>query len=330
MDVPTQDSPTRSNADEERIADEQATHDPLPEVTVYTDGGCRPNPGPGGWGAVILTSGATSGGSAPVRLKGGEPDATNNRMELRAAIEALRHLDRPHRVDLYTDSTYLRKGVTEWLEGWRQRGWSTSQRTAVKNQDLWQELSSQTERHQVRWHWTKGHAGNRWNEEADRLAGSAIERPSLPVDDQDAVHLYTAAAYSGKTRTGGWAVVLGYRDSERVLEGHEPATSPNRMHLVAAVRGLESLKRPVRLHLYTASDYLKDGATAWVRGWKARQWRTKEGKPVSHRDLWETLDRLSGDHRVEWHVVASEDMPPLMEKAKEHATYQARGDRTKK
>lgn len=289
--------------------------DELPVVTIYTDGGCRPNPGPGGWGAVLLFP-----GREPVELSGGKPEATNNRMEMVAAIEALGALEAPHRVEIFTDSTYLRTGITEWLPAWRARGWKTAGKQAVKNRDLWQELSRALERHEVSWHWTKGHAGDRWNEAADRLASAAIPREPLPVDDPKAVHLFTAAAYSGKKKAGSWGAVLRFADSEKGLSGRVEDASANRMHILGAVAGLSELKRPVRVHLYTVSDYLKDGATSWIPGWRDRGWKTRDDKPVSHRDLWQQLDALCRKHRVEWHAVdGNEELPQEMEYAKQLA-----------
>ena len=139
------------------------------EVTIYTDGACRGNPGPGGWGVVLRS------GTREKLLKGGELETTNNRMELTAALEALNALHRPCRVEIYTDSQYLRQGITEWLPNWKQRGWRTANRKPVKNADLWQRLESASTRHQVRWHWVKAHAGVPGNELADLLANTAID-----------------------------------------------------------------------------------------------------------------------------------------------------------
>ena len=141
----------------------------MTEVDIYTDGACRGNPGPGGWG-VVLRSGATI-----KELSGGEPATTNNRMELKAAIEALGALKKPCRVDVYTDSQYVRKGITEWLPAWRARGWRTADKKPVKNQELWEALSVLNERHDVSWHWVKGHAGHPENERADELANLGID-----------------------------------------------------------------------------------------------------------------------------------------------------------
>ncbi|HET7308261.1 MAG TPA: ribonuclease HI [Gammaproteobacteria bacterium] len=139
------------------------------EVTIYTDGACRGNPGPGGWGVLLSAAGHEK------VLYGGERQTTNNRMELTAAIEAFKALKKPCRVKLYTDSQYVRNGITAWIDNWKKRGWKTAARTAVKNSDLWRELDAQAARHQVEWHWVKGHAGHPGNERADQLANQAID-----------------------------------------------------------------------------------------------------------------------------------------------------------
>ena len=133
-------------------------------VAIWTDGACSGNPGPGGWGAVLVWNGREK------ELSGGEPATTNNRMELAAAIAALEALKRPSAVDLHTDSQYLRGGITGWIKGWKRNGWKTADRKPVKNVDLWQKLDALAEIHEVHWHWVKGHAGNDANERADQLA----------------------------------------------------------------------------------------------------------------------------------------------------------------
>ncbi|MBN1580956.1 MAG: ribonuclease HI [Anaerolineae bacterium] len=290
-----------------------------PEVTIYTDGACNPNPGPGGWGSVSIFA-----GQKPQELSGSAEDTTNNRMELFAALEALRALPVPCRVGLYTDSEYLRQGVTEWMLRWRERDWQTAHETAVKNQDLWQSLAEQIERHNITWHWTKGHAGDRWNEYVDKLARSAIPARDLPLDDQQSIHAFVAASYRGKEKKGGWAAVLRYREHVKTLSGGETNASSNRLHIRSAVEGLKAIKQAQPVHLYTTSDYLKNGATTWVKNWVSHGWQTRDGKPVSHRDLWETLLELIQRYVVTWHVVDKKQMPDEMVQAKTLASEAAR------
>ena len=141
----------------------------LPKVEIFTDGACKGNPGPGGWGAVLRCDGRTR------ELSGGETPSTNTRMELMAAIESLNALKRPCRVSLTTDSVYVRDGITKWIHGWRKNGWRTADRKPVKNADLWQALLAATEPHRIEWHWVKAHNGHAENERADALACAAAE-----------------------------------------------------------------------------------------------------------------------------------------------------------
>ena len=137
-------------------------------VQLYTDGACSGNPGPGGWGAILRFKGVEK------ELLGGEPQTTNNRMEMMAVIQGLRALTRPCDVDVYTDSEYVKKGMTEWLSGWKQRQWRTADKKPVKNADLWQMLDSVAAPHQIEWIWVRGHAGNAGNERADALANQGV------------------------------------------------------------------------------------------------------------------------------------------------------------
>lgn len=151
----------------------KTTHKPdsgaAPAVVIYADGACKGNPGPGGWGVLLRY------GDRERALHGGEAETTNNRMELTAVIEALKALKRPCRVELYTDSQYVQKGITEWLPNWKRRGWRTSGGGVVKNQDLWQALDREAARHEITWHWVRGHAGDPGNERADALANQGVQ-----------------------------------------------------------------------------------------------------------------------------------------------------------
>ncbi len=141
----------------------------MKRVEIFTDGACSGNPGPGGWGAILRY------GDAVKELSGGEAETTNNRMELTAAIRALDALKQPCAVDLYTDSVYVKDGINRWIEGWKRNGWKTAAKKPVKNAELWQELERARDRHDVTWHWVKGHAGHPENERADELARLALE-----------------------------------------------------------------------------------------------------------------------------------------------------------
>lgn len=139
-------------------------------VTIYTDGACSGNPGPGGWGAILRY------GEHEKELNGGEAETTNNRMEMMAVIEALSALNKSCDIDLYTDSVYVKDGVTKWLEGWKAKNWRTASKKPVKNQDLWERIDSEIQRHNINWHWVKGHAGHPENERADELARAGIPK----------------------------------------------------------------------------------------------------------------------------------------------------------
>ncbi len=141
----------------------------MSRVEIYTDGACRGNPGPGGWGALL------SFGDSDKELSGAEAHTTNNRMELTAVIRALEALKRPVEASVFTDSEYVRIGITEWVAGWKARGWKTSDRKPVKNQDLWEQLDALAAKHQLEWHWVKGHSGVPGNERCDELANQAID-----------------------------------------------------------------------------------------------------------------------------------------------------------
>lgn len=141
-----------------------------PKVLIYTDGACRGNPGPGGWGAILISGGREK------ELCGGERATTNNRMELMAAIQALEALTKPCKVELHTDSQYMRNGIMTWIHGWKARGWKTADKSPVKNEDLWKRLDAARARHEVDWRLVKGHAGHELNERADGLANKGMKQ----------------------------------------------------------------------------------------------------------------------------------------------------------
>ena len=287
----------------------------LPEVIIYTDGACDPNPGPGGWAAVLRF------GEHEKVLTGADPHTTNNRMELQAVIAALTTLKRPCHVLLHTDSVYVQKGVTEYLKRWKAHHWQTADKKAVANQDLWQALDEALQQQQIEWVWVKGHAGDPLNERVDRLAVSMIPRSSLPLDDAQAIHVFTGVSCSGSR--GGWAVIVKRGETRQELSGREDKTSANRLHLLAAQKGLEATLAEALIHVYTPSDYVVHGVTQWVKNWSAQGWRTKDGQPVKHREVWQAIVRAAQNRTIQWHVLKEEVHPPESQRAEALAKEQA-------
>ncbi len=284
-------------------------------VEIYTDGSCDPNPGPGGWGAVLRS------GRHLTELSGYAPHTTNNRMELTAAIEALAALQRPCEVDLYTDSQYLRQGITEWLPAWVRRNWMRANGAPVENVDLWKALLAQTQCHNVRWHWVRGHRGHRWNERADALAAEARRAragrrpapaatgpvrgstpPQEPARELPHYEIYCrGCSLEGASGPGGYAALVVTADGQVIKRvGAWPSASSNQMDLWAVIAGLQALPEQASVTVYTPSDYVIQGATRWLAGWERRGWRTSAGQPVRNRELWQELAEVMGDHDVRW------------------------------
>ncbi len=281
-------------------------------VQIYTDGGCDPNPGPGGWGAVLIA------GLRTREISGADPDTTNNRMEITAAISALRLLNQPCEVTVFTDSQYLRKGITEWIDGWRANGWKKANGRPVENADLWRELLSVLEPHRVRWEWIRGHRGNPLNERADQLAGEARRRllagkPVATMTTRESATLPEVALYAhgcalGNRGPGGYAaIIVDAEGHEQPVCGAWPVASSNVMELWAAVAGLQALKQVSHVTVYSANKYLLDGASRWLAQWERRGWRTSDGQPVRNQEIWAELSHVLGDHDVSWVYLADAD-----------------------
>lgn len=300
--------------------------EPLPEVLVYTDGACDPNPGPGGWAAILRA------GAHEKVLKGADARTTNNRMELRAVIAALEELRQPCRVQVHTDSEYVQRGVTEYLARWKAKGWRTSDKRDVANRDLWETLDRALQRHQITWHWVKGHAGDPLNERVDRLAVSMIPRTRLPLDDREALHIFTGVSCLGTSGPGAWAVVLRtgegveapLAEGERIWSGREAKTSANRLHLLAIAEGLAAVPASATVHVYTPSDYAAQGAMHWVKTWAAQGWRTKDGQPVKHREIWQAIRAAAQARQVHWHCLKDAERPAASLGAEARAQQTAR------
>jgi len=310
----------------------------LPQVDVYTDGGCDPNPGPGGWGGLIRWV------DREWVLNGNDPDTTNNRMELHAAAATLALLEGllgRCQVTLYTDSQYLCQGITEWIEGWISRGWRTRSKKPVKNQDLWRVLHRLTQAHDVTWQWLKGHVGHPLNERADRLATEArsalqtlavLDEPddepdeSNEKDSRPNVDIYVKASCRGSQGRGGWGAVLRMGERIKSISGGETSTTSNVMLIRGATEALNALTRPCRVTVYSDANYLINGASRWVKGWQSGGWETRTGKPVANRAEWEALVKAMRLHRVAWRQVKGDDVPPDMVQAGELASQSSQSD----
>jgi ribonuclease HI len=315
---------------------------PAPRIIIHTDGGCRPNPGPGGWGAVV------EGPDGRLELSGSEADSTNNRMELTAAVRALEALPAGSEVDLVTDSTYVEQGITRWLAGWRRRGWLTAAKEPVKNRDLWQALDEAARRHRVRWLWTRGHSGHTGNERAHELAAAAIPRLPAPAAarrptsgagsaaggdaatgpaagvapgaaPEDLVEVFLGVAWSATRRQGAWGAVLRWGEVERELSGPVEGSSANAAHVAGAAQALAAIRRPVPVRVVTVSDYLRDGAVRWLPAWRSRGWRTREGQPVASREWWQRLEPHLARLQVDWQVPDGDPPPVEVGRARELA-----------
>ncbi len=311
--------------------DSDALRDDLSlKVVVYTDGGCDPNPGPGGWGAIIHWN------DREWVLSGNDPATTNNRMELQAAAAALALLQGTLggcQVQIHTDSQYLRQGITEWIDGWVRRGWRTSSNEPVKNQDLWRLLHRLTQAHDVSWHWLKGHAGHPLNERADRLAseaqkalqrGPGASNTHQPDSDNRAsVEICVKASCRGAQGPGGWGAVLRTGEHARTLSGREASTTANAMLIRGATGALQALNRPCRVDLYSDAKYLVQGASQWVKGWQARGWRTRDGSPVANQGEWQALLEAARPHDVSWLLAQGDAIPDDLKQAGELASQAA-------
>lgn len=303
---------------------QKQTEDSLDEVVIYTDGGADPNPGYGGWAAVLQF------GQHEKVLTGHAPNVTNNRMELQAALSALQTLKRPCRVQFYTDSQYLQRGITEWMDGWAANHWrkDKGQGDLIPNADLWQNLRQETARHDIQWQWVRGHAGNEMNERVDQLATAArLEITPQTELNETMPSLYVRGSCLGNPGPGGWGVVLeeSAAGDTTQFSGWEPKTSNNRMELMAVWAGLQEVDAHTAVQIVTVSDYVFQGATQWIKGWRKRNWQKKGGQPIANADLWQALDgRVQNGQVIRWlNAKSLPDLPPALEEARQLATTAA-------
>ncbi|MCA0452488.1 MAG: ribonuclease HI [Chloroflexi bacterium] len=274
-----------------------------PQVTIYSDGGAKPNPGAGGWAALIIENGQID------EISGREPNTTNNRMELMAAIMALQALEEASEIDFHTDSQYLKNGITQWMSGWVRNGWLTANKQPVQNQDLWETLHEALEDHTIKWHWVKGHATSKYNNRVDELATAAREQfeaapmsaPAPKANAKADVKLYVYSTMDYTAKMGGWGVTVETPDGVKVYAGSEANSSDNQMVLVGCARVLEELAHsPQPMVVYSDSEYLTNGMSKWLAGWVKRGWKTAAGEPVKNQVLWKRLQTATQGFNIQW------------------------------
>lgn len=285
-----------------------------PHVTIYTDGGAKPNPGPGGYGVLIRHADYVE------ELSGAEHDTTNNQMELMAAIVALESLEQSSSIDFYTDSIYVKNGITSWIKKWLKSNWLNSKKQPVANQELWQRLHDAIQRHDINWRWVKGHDGDPDNERVDQLAtearcaltGEALtvaetdNTPSKPIP-QGVPWAYLKAVYDHKRNKGAWAVIIADDEEERQITRPAHGMTQNQMTLEAAIQLLESVKPDEAIAVFTDSEYLQKGMSEWIEGWIKRGWQTSSKKPVKNSRQWKQLNALAQARNVTWHYTSDDD-----------------------
>lgn len=281
-------------------------------IVFYTDGSCAPtNPGPGGWAYLPVVDGVPS-----EVVNGSEPRSTNNRMELTAAIEALKTCPDGESVDLFTDSEYVRLGITQWMDAWIRNGWTRRKRGPVLNKDLWVELHEQNSRLRVDWHWVKAHAGDSFNEVVDQAARNAAmsagsrdggstlsfgNLESVAEETSPNVDYFITAATSGENR-GAWAFVRVVDDDEDTSYDVLDRSSANRSLLIGAIELMRSLTVGESVRVATDSEYLYKGVTQWIEAWRQRGWRKSDDKPVANKDLWIEIHALLDDVTIDWRL----------------------------
>jgi len=287
-------------------------------VVIYTDGACDPNPGPGGWAAILQF------GTHRKEIYGSAENTTNNRMELQAAIEALCYLKSSCKVELHTDSEYIQKGITEWMTLWIARGWRTSKKRPVANQDLWLELVSAMKPHKVDWKWVKGHAGNHLNEHVDTLARASITR--ITKNTFSGLRAFTGASCISAKGPGGWVVLLLQDKEVKVLSGRETTTTSNRLQLLATAQALKAATPSKHLDVYTTSKYVHQGASKWISKWRLQDWKTQSGNVVKNLDVWQSISIYIDDMDVNWHLCSANESIVEIEVARNLARSAALGE----
>ena len=280
-------------------------------VEIYTDGSCLENPGgAGGWAALIVADGTET------ELAGSEPATTNNRMELRAALEAMRTLADGTEANIFTDSQYLKQGITEWILAWKRKGWKRS-KGSVKNLDLWHELDRNNERLDLSWNWVRSHSGQPQNERVDQLARQAamalasrkvLEESSRTSElKQTDLHHYVAVCVARPSKNdepGSWYVRIRDPDGHvQVWSQTESQESVQVLELMGATKAIEAVPSGCALRFRTSSNYLVSGITESVARWQSEGWKDLDGNEILYKDRWLRLIGACASRNIEWELL---------------------------
>ncbi|KAK8884291.1 hypothetical protein M9Y10_043399 [Tritrichomonas musculus] len=307
---------------------------------AYTDGACRGNPGPGGWGAVLIQD------KYYTQMSGYSAQTTNNKMEMQASIEVLSFIPLNSKISITTDSKYLKQGIQEWIQNWKRNGWKLKNGGHVKNAEQWQKLDELVTNRNVNWGWVKGHNGDPLNELADNLATSAItarrgisindtnQNHEVPVssltllprtpqkirnkqlnqtfksvhlveflqhhDKIDVTYIYIGISCKGNPGPGAWAAIIQQNGLEVQLSESERVTSKYRLEMKAIISAISSLPERSVIHLTVDSDFVRNGITKWIQNWKKNGWKTANNTDVKNQDLWQKIDNLNTVYPIHW------------------------------
>jgi ribonuclease HI len=234
-------------------------------------------------------------------------------MELTAAIRAIEALKTSCVLTIHTDSEYLRRGITEWLPKWMKQNWTRGKDKGqeIQNEDLWRVLSEIIAQHEIRWEWVKGHAGDRYNERADWLASQAIRELRTQSEPSESADAEIYLGVSVRDGQGFWGALVRHDGEEEILTGQVTGVTANLLDIMAAREALMRVPERIRVHIYSYSDYLRNGATQWIGGWMKRNWKTKDGNPVKNQEAWQALQEELITRRVDWPSLKDEVFPPI-------------------
>tara|TARA_Y100001970_G_scaffold287961_1_gene413949 strand:+ start:7896 stop:8843 length:948 start_codon:yes stop_codon:yes gene_type:complete len=263
------------------------------DVSIYTDGACDPNPGPGGWAAIIIID------SQQKQLQGSELNTTNNRMELLAVINALSYLKPNCKITLHTDSKYVQKGITEWIAKWKSNNWKNSKKQPVANQDLWKKLINVIDLHQINWKWVKGHSDNYFNNLVDSIARSSIVYKQSSTNSKG-LNIFIGASYINPNGPGGWAAIIINENQSKILAGQQKDTTANKLQLWCVLQALQHIDFNKQINIHTSSKYLYQGANEWLSLWKKRNWKSQSGQSIKHKKLWENVLTYTQKTNIKW------------------------------